>query len=177
MSRKRAFKNVKLSPLSGGESKPEYYKWNRKNVISNHNCYAYALNIINHDFKDMPQPGYNGGYEYIEVNDINIDSIFKRIVADNPSIKKTTFNQKCKKGYCKAYFAIDPDKPDYHFYRLNTNQYWTHKVGNLKVSKYDFSYKKITNPETSNRKSDFFNYRISGGFFCYDPMNVNISAL
>ena len=44
------------------------------------------------------QPGYFAHYPPINNTEYNCDDIYKRIKKDNPSIRKTNFNNKCPKG-------------------------------------------------------------------------------
>ena len=157
-----------LSPLSGYEPKynPNYWN-NNKNIKNNNNCYSYSVNNKNHQF-GKPQPGYFARFNHIQNNQYKCAYFFKRILNDIPSVYLTSFKQKCKKGFTKAFFAIDSNKNehDYHFYRQDTNKLWSHKPGTTNVINYDANYKIIKNPYTANRNYTAYNYDKPCFFFC-----------
>ena len=157
-----------LSPLSGYEPKynPKYWN-NNKNIKNNNNCYSYSVNNKNHKF-GKPQPGYFAKFNHIQNKQYKCISFFKRILNDIPSVYLTSFKQKCKKGFHKAFFAIDSNKyeHDYHFYRQDNNQLWSHKPGTTNVINYDADYKIIQNPYNANRNYTTYNYDKPCFFFC-----------
>jgi hypothetical protein len=157
-----------LSPLSGYEPKynPNYWN-NNKNIKNNNNCYSYSVNNKNHQF-GKPQPGYFARYNHILNNQYKCAYFFKRILNDIPSVYLTSFKQKCKNGFHKAFFAIDSNKNehDYHFYRQDNNQLWSHKPGTTNVINYDADYKIIKNPYNANRNYTTYNYDKPCFFFC-----------
>jgi hypothetical protein len=157
-----------ISPLSGYEPKynPNYWN-NNKNIKNNNNCYSYSVNNKNHQF-GKPQPGYFARFNHIQNNQYKCAYFFKRILNDIPSVYLTSFKQKCKKGFTKAFFAIDSNKNehDYHFYRQDTNKLWSHKPGTTNVINYDADYKIILNPMKANRNYTTYNYDKPCFFFC-----------
>ena len=70
---------------------------------------------------------------------------------DNPLLKKTTFRKKCPNGYYKIALAIKANQKDYHYYRQDSNQLWSHKNGANKATNKDHSGQIITNPKTADR--------------------------
>ena len=157
-----------LSPLSGYEPTYKPKKWNNySNIKNNNNCYSYAVNNKNHKF-GKPQPGYFSGFNHIQEKQYKCVSFFKRILNDIPSVYLTSFKQKCKNGFHKAFFAIDSKKNehDYHFYRQDKNKLWSHKPGTTNVINYDADYKIIKNPYTANRNYIHYNYDKPCFFFC-----------
>jgi hypothetical protein len=157
-----------LSPLNEYEPtyNPNYWN-NNKNIKNNNNCYSYSVNNKNHQF-GKPQPGYFARYNHIQNNQYKCAYFFKRILNDIPSVYLTSFKQKCKKGFTKAFFAIDSNKNehDYHFYRQDNNQLWSHKPGTTNVINYDADYKIIKNPLKANRNYIHYNYDKPCFFFC-----------
>ena len=157
-----------LSPVSGYEPtyNPNYWNYN-KNIKNNNNCYSYSVNNKNHKF-GKPQPGYFARFNHIQNNQYKCAYFFKRILNDIPSVYLTSFKQKCKKGFNKAFFAIDSKKNehDYHFYRQDKNKLWSHKPGTTNVINYDADYKIIKNPYTANRNYTAYNYDKPCFFFC-----------
>ena len=157
-----------LSPLSGYEHKYSPKYWNdNKNIKNNNNCYSYAVNYKNKKY-GKPQPGYFAKFNHIQNKQYKCVSFFKRIINDIPSVYLTSFKQKCKKGFHKAFFAIDSNKNehDYHFYRQDKNKLWSHKPGTTNVINYDADYKIIKNPYNANRNYSAYNYDKPCFFFC-----------
>ena len=157
-----------ISPISGYEPtyNPKYWN-NNKNIKNNNNCYSYSVNNKNYKF-GKPQPGYFSRFNHIKDNQYKCVSFFKRILNDIPSVYLTSFKQKCKNGFHKAFFAIDSNKNehDYHFYRQDNNKLWSHKPGTTNVINYDADYKIIKNPYTANRNYIHYNYDKPCFFFC-----------
>ena len=157
-----------LSPLSGYEPKYSPKYWNdNKNIKNNNNCYSYSINYKNKKY-GKPQPGYFAKFNHIQNKQYKCVSFFKRILNDIPSVYLTSFKQKCKKGFHKAFFAIDSNKNehDYHFYRQDKNKLWSHKPGTTNVINYDADYKIIKNPYKANRNYSAYNYDKPCFFFC-----------
>ena len=159
------------SPLSGTEPDYEPWKWNDKDYIKNyHNCYSYAFDDYQGKRTGKAQPGYFAHYPPINNTEYNCDDIYKRIKKDNPSIRETNINKKCSKGSYKAFFALDPEgDTDYHFYRQDSNGYWSHKPGRSNVVDVDAQKKKIKNPALADRNYGTYNYKIPCKFFCVRP--------
>ena len=160
-----------ISPLSGSEPDFEPQKWNDKDYIkNNHNCYSYAFNDYSGTRTGKAQPGYFAHYPPINNTEYNCKDIYKRIKKDNPSIMKTNFNDKCPKGSYKAFFALSPDgDTDYHFYRHDSNGYWSHKPGRSKAVDIDAKNNKIKNPIKADRNYGIYNYKKPCNYFCLRP--------
>jgi hypothetical protein len=160
-----------FSPRSGYEPKYEPDAWNSKpHIKDNHNCYSYGLNDLHGNRKGKAQPGYYANYPPINLKEYNCNDIFKRIWKDNPSIYPTLFNNKCNKGYYKAFFTLSPkNHTDYHFYRQDKNGYWSHKPGRTDVTDKDAGDKRIINPAQANRDYGGLNYYMPCQFFCLHP--------
>lgn len=161
------------SPINGYEPNYESKKWNDKYIERSHNCYSYALDDINLNLANIceydyckginSQPGHYCKSKY------NLNTCFqleKRILCDNPLIKKTTFEDKCPKFYYKIGLSIQENML-YHFYRQNIYGLWDHKDGGTKVSIYDADNNYITNPKLSNRNfGKYKNYNIWCNYYC-----------
>jgi hypothetical protein len=181
------------SPLSGYE--PVYMPrlYNKKAYVQhNHNCFAYAFDIMdlptpeecNGNDKDeckvpFHQPGYFSGQKrFDESGEKRCYDLFMRLKGDMPAIeiarngRPIKFTDKCPKGYSKIALVIDP-KQDYHFYRQDSNGFWSHKPGGTAVTNKDSAGRLIYNPELANRDSrddaankDGLNYNVFCGFMC-----------
>ena len=163
--------NKKYSNTSGSEPKLDLKKWNENEKIKkNHNCYSYALNNLNYNSKGKAQPGYSAGYDSLSKSDYNCKTFYERLQKDNPTIYKVSFNSKCKKGFHKAFIALDTKEDmDYHFYRQDSSKYWSHKAGRTDATNLDASGKKIVNPLNANRSYKYYNYNHPCFFFCFNP--------
>lgn len=160
----------KFSPLSGSEPKYEPRKWNDKHDIKNtHNCYSYALNQIVSKREGKPQPGYFSGFgDIVEKDYKSCGKFYNRLKKDSPSLYLTSFDEKCRRGYSKAFIALSNKKydKDYHFYRQDNNKYWSHKPGRTNAVAIDADGKKIKNPYLANRNYIHNNYVTPCFFFC-----------
>jgi hypothetical protein len=160
---------ILISPMTGSEPKYDPAKWNNNyNIKDTHNCYAYALNKIVSNRKGKPQPGYYSKFPSLNNNDYKCNVFLKRLKKDIPSLYVTKFNGKCKKGFYKAFIAIDPKQNDhdYHFYRQDSNGKWSHKPGRTEVVNLDADNKEILNPALANRDYKHYNYSVPCFFFC-----------
>ena len=173
-------KSDSFSPQSGFEPIYEPDKWNlKKNIKENHNCYAYAINRIAYNRRDKSQPGYFSNFPPLRNTDYSCATFRKRLKKDIPGLYITDFNTKCKPGFSKAFLALAKDDKnendkDYHFYRQDTNGFWSHKPGRTSVKNIDASGKKIINPLIADRKYDYFDYSYPCFFFC---VNSKLSSL
>ena len=162
------------SPLSGLEPiyMPSLYN-GTKDIQHNHNCFAYAFDVMDPPTdctgeackKPFHQPGYAAGYGKIGEKKY-CSELLARLKGDMPWIKITKFITPCKPGYSKIAIVIDPNN-DYHFYRQDSNGFWSHKPGGQPVTNLDASNKLIYNPEFCNR-----DYRTPGST---DPEELNYS--
>ncbi len=160
---------MKIGPLSGSEPKYEPSRWNdNERVKYNHNCYAYVLNKIASKREGKPQPGYFSNFPPLRTADYKCEVFYQRLKKDIPVLYKVDFNTPCRKGFHKGFIAIDPKKEDqdYHFYRQDSNGYWSHKPGRNEATNLDASGKKIINPVNADRKYKYFNYSEPCFFFC-----------
>jgi hypothetical protein len=173
--------------LSGWETiyMPSVYNDPQKLVQSNHNCFAYAFDILDLDDckptddstkcrKPYHQPGYFAGHtKFTDDGKKYCPDLIGRLLGDMPWIKKTKFEKKCPQKHSKIALVIDPDN-DYHFYRQDRDGFWSHKPGGQPVTNLDAVGKRIYNPELANRdyrkpgspKKDQLNYSIFCSFLC-----------
>jgi hypothetical protein len=173
-------KNDELSPISGYEPNYEPKRWNNNQKIKDtHNCYSYALNALVASRINKPQPGYSSKYPHISNGNYTCNPFIKRLRKDIPSLYDSTFRGKCKKGFYKIYMAVTENSPDtdYHFYRQDSNGYWSHKPGRTDITNIDASNNKIINPDKANRTYPHYNYDSGCGFFCINTkMSTSVST-
>lgn len=160
---------AEFSPLSGSEPTYDPGRWNNNERIKyNHNCYSYVLNKIVSSRKGKPQPGYYSGYPILAEKDYKCQEFYRRLKRDVPSLYKIDFDTPCRRGFHKGFIAIDPktSDQDYHFYRQDSNGYWSHKPGRNDAVDVDADGAKIKNPFLANRKYKYFDYSEPCFFFC-----------
>ena len=161
------------SPLSGYEPRYDPKLWNNKKELrETHNCFAYAMNII--DPKQIMnclssedcgfhQPGAASGREgFSSSMPKTCPDMLTRILGDNPSIKRTTFLEKCPARTSKIALVVDEDE-DYHFLRQDADGWWSQKGGAKPVVKVDASNRPIWNPELADH-----NWTNASGKLDYD---------
>lgn len=165
------------SQISGAEPnyEPELYN-NHNGVKEAQNCFAYAF-----DYKHLPdnctknscpasfiQPGLKSGYpKWSNVDGKRCPDLMARLLGDVPELIPSTFNEKCPKETSKIAFVVDPDE-DYHFYRQDSNGYWSHKPGATDVTNIDARGRPIYNPELASREypKTGLNYDGFCGYLC-----------
>jgi hypothetical protein len=156
--------NILLSPMSNSELDFIPERWNRSDIQTNNNCYAYATDDIDPRRTVKPHPGFKENIETTK-KEFTCDVLTPNVFKDHPGAYQTTFENQCKCNYYKAYLTVDPSK-DFHLYRQDSDGYWSHKPGSLKATNLDASKQKITNPEIADRTYKRFNYTDSCMFFC-----------
>ena len=170
--------NKEFSPLSGAELKYNPKLWNKNyNIKNTHNCYTYALGKIVPGLDSKAQPGYASGFEHIEDNEYDCKSFRERLKKDSPGSYLEKFDNACIPGFYKIFLALDPEN-DYHWWRQNLDQYWSHKPGSTEVVNVDASGNKIKNPLKANRKYDSLNYYKPCFFACvYSDLARSIDSI
>jgi len=150
------------SPLSGYEPEFNPAKYNKyRGVKESHNCFAYAFDYINLPKKksctkescpiSFPQPGRASGYpKWSNTQGKRCPDLIARLMGDVPGLKLSSFTKKCPKQMRKIALVADEDE-DYHFYRQDSNGYWSHKPGATDVIRLDATKRPIYNPELASR--------------------------
>ena len=176
-------KKCKGGPLS--ESEPVYNpdRFNKNPAIQNvHNCWDYGMNVVdpaqltqceNRPFCEpmFHQPGGTKGLSNVLQSTRGRScKIVKYLMRkDVPEIRRTTFKKRCPRGTSKIALVVHPGE-DYHFYRQDSDGWWSHKDGANKVKRYDAEGEPIWNPKTAARNyrpsGSFLNYKDFCGFYC-----------
>lgn len=155
-----------FSPLSGTEHNYKPALWNTKsNIKHSHNCYSYALGKIVSGLKSKAQPGFASGFSYFDNANFTCKDFKNRLEKDSPGSYVESFENKCLPGFYKIFLALDR-KEDYHWWRQDSNKYWSHKPGSTEVSDKDGSGYKIKNPLLSNRDFKHRAYKTPCFFAC-----------
>lgn len=174
-------------PLSGSEINYQPALWNyNEDVLHGSNCYSYAVNApknptLNRYF--TMQPGQSVDNEYgVYFSQRDFENIYPVLSVVSEDAAKLGFgfiridaDAVCDPGFYKVAFVLDPNYPDYHWYRQNSDGSWSHKPGTTPVTKYDNDGKLIMNPEECNRinEEEGLNYSIFVGYFAVKPLNTS----
>ncbi|PKK84761.1 MAG: hypothetical protein CVT49_00995 [candidate division Zixibacteria bacterium HGW-Zixibacteria-1] len=145
--------------------------WNDAATVTCNNCYNYGCNIKTNTYA---QPGYAHGASH----STTCPTVTSAAQADGLMV--TNIDKACRDCYHIVALVIAPNQ-DYHWYRLDDNGRWSHKMGPYPASDRDGTGNLITNPETADRKvyngPDIVrDYSIFCGYFCVDKNNVVIDG-
>ena len=155
----------RISPLSGFEPKYEPHRINKtRRLRESHNCFAYAFNHIdippldkcNEQSCSIPfhQPGRASGYpKWSKVKGKRCPDLLARLFGDVKGLRMAKFEDKCPPHTSKIALVADEDE-DYHFYRQDSNKYWSHKPGATKVNNLDSQGRPIYDPALASRDYD-----------------------
>lgn len=176
------------SPMTGAEPSYEPHKYNKtRRVKDSHNCFAYAF-----DYIELPpesecnekrcsthfhQPGRKSGYpKWHKIKGKRCPDLLARLRADIPGISLTSFTRRCPRGTSKIAVVVDP-KEDYHFYRQDSDGYWSHKPGSTAVRRTDAHGHLIYDPALAARdyknRGSRLNYKRFCGYMCA-PRNTTL---
>lgn len=168
---------TRKAPLSGYEPDYNPSEYNKNvGIKESQNCFAYAFHqtaLPAHCTKKscsapFHQPGMRSGYpKWSDVDGKRCPDVIGRLLGDVPSIRMSSFTKKCPRKMTKAAVVTDENE-DYHFYRQDSNGYWSHKPGSTDVTNKDATGRFIYDPQLASRKYDksSLDYRNFCGFFC-----------
>lgn len=175
--KKHQYKCTRIAPLSGYEPDYNPSKYNKNPALKgSQNCFAYAFHqtlLPKYCTNDscnasFHQPGIKSGHpRWSEVDGKRCPDLLGRLLGDVPSIRLSTFTKRCPKKMTKAAVVTDEDE-DYHFYRQDSNGYWSHKPGSTDVTNKDATGRFIYDPALSSRfyPKSGLNYENFCGYFC-----------
>lgn len=123
-----------------------FWQINEPDYMALHNnCYNYASNRVTNDFA---QPGQSAGVRLIYYD---CEEIRSAILSDR-GIVPTDFFEFSEKNNQDSLLALVVDRgQDFHWYRRDDNNLWSHKPGRLSAINKDNSGKLIESPETADR--------------------------
>jgi len=121
--------------------------WNNDaSVRTRNNCYNYASNKRTNTFA---QPGKGCGHMYTA---INCAEVTRAALCDRLHRRFVCFPDSEKPRYLVTLvIAPGPSFIDFHWYRRNSEGFWSHKPGGTAARNVDNSGRVITNPQTCNR--------------------------
>ena len=170
----------KLHNILGNLLESSDQSFNRNPYVrESHNCYMYFLNKKNNEVVELckkdykyhkicrrAQPGYISGFSQLNKNDYNCPTMLKRTLSDNKLIYNIGENDKCKDDFYKGALVVAP-KRDYHYYRYNDDNIWTHKPGYKPSTNLDSNNNFIYNPRLASRDyGGTLNYKDFCGYLC-----------
>jgi hypothetical protein len=147
--------------LTGAEPTYNPNKFNAdQSVRHSHNCHAYAMDFIDPEkvrkcreegncrftgpgFKEG-HPGFNGKMGK------TCGDVTARTMSDVKSGYATNFPSRCEPGFSKIAVVVD-EKNDFHYYRQDNNEWWSHKPGARSVTNLDATGARIWNPKLASR--------------------------
>lgn len=157
-------------------------KWNKNiGIKKSHNCYTYALNIINkkqaklclkwmkhNQNKKCNWVKAQVGMKHLKIirekyqfKNLSCSKIKKRLLKENPFLIYLKKNQNIPYGYYKIALYLKNNFEDYHFYRQDKDGIWSHKNGHRRVKRTDEKGRIIYNI----KKADHGIFHIFCGFF------------
>ena len=145
--------------------KPELWNENIPKKVKDHtNCYSYALGRLELNIDDKLQPGELSGKKY---DKMDCDVIFEHIKKDlnRDDVYKTSKDSKINCLQRKIALVIDEksEDKDYHFYRLDSNNTWSHKPGSTSATNKDASDNIIYDPKKADRDYSNRTYKDKDG--------------
>lgn len=164
-----------MNPYNCNKPKWEPEKWNlseKEHDLTN--CYSYAFDtIIKEGERDRKlQPGELSGNKFVNYD---CNSIINKVKKDYALLGIRKLEDMYEEIECTNYriaLVVDNngDNIDYHFYRQDSNNKWSHKAGDSEVSNVDASNNFIIDPEKADRNYDKYNnnnynYSIFCGYY------------
>jgi hypothetical protein len=137
-------------------------KWNNDwSIRASNNCYNYANDKITNTFA---QPGRGSGKQYEKFRCADIIR-----AAVNDGEVDVMGVQNVPIGSQLIALVVAPDH-DFHWYRLDADNHWSHKPGTFTARNFDNSQNLILSPETCDRGR----YSNFCGYFVCSSTNVRI---
>lgn len=150
--------------ITGHEPPYEPERWNlgAANPVQRfNNCYAYAVNDLQTDRADKPQPGQRAGVEldYFSGGSIDTRRLQSAIAADGRGGNITFLGDtpqstlRAPEGTYIVALVVDnrDGMQDYHWYRHNPDGSWSGKGGAGRATSLDAGGNLILDPRTANR--------------------------
>lgn len=119
--------------------------WNSKpSIKGNNNCYNYSTNRITNDFA---QPGDASNNIYTE---LTCDDVQKSASSDLGVEPTSFFEYTTNNDFTLIALVMQPGE-DFHWYRRDNNNMWSHKPGTTAATTLDNKRQPIKSPETADR--------------------------
>ena len=150
-----------IGRLTGWEPdyKPNLYNID-KAIQHSHNCFAYAMAVLDllrikscREKNDchFHVPGKTKDHpEFSGQMGKTCSDVIGRTMADVPNGYLTDFQRACEPGFSKIGVVVD-EKNDLHYYRQDSNGWWSHKPGGRPVTNVDAVGARIYRPDLASR--------------------------
>ena len=173
---------TRMNPTNGYEI--TYNEANWSDEISNCcNCYAYALNNQVYpgynllwfkqqpgEYSNDPVTGQSDYTEQIMYNKVLSDyNAYNTMFSSSLSFQRIGQYDVCPAGTYKVALVVDliGDRKDYHWYRQDSDGFWSHKQGTTPVKRTDESGELIVDPYYADRGE----YTQFLGYYAVTPWN------
>jgi len=135
------------------------------------NCYNYATNTRSDSFG---QPGYASGF-FLFAAPLDVAIVQRYSFYDGLLDAPYATGTSCLGGLILVALALDltPGDQDYHWWRRNSDGYWSHKPGGGAATDKDASHNLIIDPLLCNRGR----YTTWGGYMVVTPGGVRVSGV
>ena len=167
-------------PVTGAEPAYRPEMWNNAAVQPSHNCFSYALNMI--EPKSVQRCGAaQDGHLLLPGVKPPVPEEYRRRRHErfqcnimhpllSEQLQKAGFHavprrQACPEGFYKVAFTVSSGD-NYHWYRMDPDGYWSHKDGGMPASRVDASGKPITDPAAADRRYSNIHYDAFCGYYC-----------
>lgn len=131
------------------------------------NCYNYACNIQNDTYA---KPGVASGNP---PNHGSVNSLRIGLLSDGLwEIESDTDCSGCCHKIFLTIWPVEGGWYDFHFYRKDANENWSHKPGKYSATDKDESWNVIDDPENADRGP----YTRGVGYFCVNRLKVKIDS-
>jgi hypothetical protein len=141
-------------------------RWNDSGEVqSTNNCYNYACDVRNGTYA---QPGRASGIGWVSVD---CHSLRGAAIADG--LQKIDCDDPCPYSDCHRVALVIADLPgfeDFHWYRQDSDGFWSHKPGASPATNRDSSGELIRDPRTADTRP----YTVFCGCFCHCEGRVRI---
>ncbi len=156
----------------------EPWKWNQSGAIKKNNCYNYSTNKMTYTYA---QPGNQCGRM---IGRFSCRAVRDAVVCDGlipvrwspdagrrtPGATGSPTAQRTDVLYGHLAAVIVSPNHDYHWYRLDLTNWWSHKCGFSKATDKDNKGRKIRDPKTCSRP-----YRDFCGYY-FVPTHVRVKG-
>lgn len=150
------FNTISATPIEMKVPKPYFSFWNDKfsGLQYNNNCYNYATNRVTNNFA-QPGEASDAMYGTLTCESVHLAASLDQGLEPTPFL---SFQSKEKQETLIA--LVVARYHDFHWYRRDDNNLWTHKNGGTPATNLDESGRIISDPETADRGmyQDFCGY-------------------
>lgn len=146
-------------------------RWNVPgNIKKSNNCYSYAFRDLDPHRSHRMGVGEEVGLGKIKAENYSCSTFEDNMFFERDGVQKSTKSGVCPCNSYKISLFLDSnnDSKDFHFYRQDNNDKWSHKIGGLDATNKDASGNIISDPLDADRNYTRFNknYDELCGYYC-----------